>query len=699
MPRVAIVAAAALNQWALDFEGNYARIEESCRRARAAGATLRVGPELEATGYGAYDHHLELDTAQHAWELVARLLAAGATDGLLVDLGMPVRHNAVNYNCRVFLCNGRVVLIRPKTSLADDGNYREPRWFTAWPAGRGALAHYRLPAVVAAAARGGQRKAPFGVASIQTNDTLLAAEICEELFTPRAPNIDLGLTGVEIINNGSASHHELRKLSRRVDLMREATARGGGVYVYANQVGCDGDRLYFDGSAMVIVNGTVRAQTPQFSLKEVDLAVAAVDLDEVASLRGASASRGVQAAETEPFPVVEVDFDLCAPEGARVAVTPAREPTYLSPAEEIANGPASWLWDYLRRSGMGGFFLPLSGGLDSGATAAIVAHMCKLVFDEIEADNSATLRDLRRVVGDEFFRPQSPKEIAGRIFHTAFLASEHSSEKTAELAEALAGEIGAQHHQTGIGGITDALVQSFVGATNQPRGAPLFKSQGGSARESVALQNIQARSRMVLSYMLAQLVGPERAPLLVLSSANVDEALFGYLTKYDCSSGDLNPIGGIAKADLRLFAAWAAEHDALPALRDILGEKPKAELEPLSDNQTDEDDMGMTYDELSVIGRLRKTERLGPLLMFKRLCAEWPERKPEHVAHKTKHFFRSYARNRHKLTVLTPSYHAESYSPDDNRFDMRPFLYPTGFDAQFAAIDASVEMMGKVAPQ
>jgi NAD+ synthase (glutamine-hydrolysing) len=31
--------------------------------------------------------------------------------------------------------------------------------------------------------------------------------------------------------------------------------------------------------------------------------------------------------------------------------------------------------------------------------------------------------------------------------------------------------------------------------------------------------------------------------LLVLGSANVQEALRGYLTKYDCSSADINPIG------------------------------------------------------------------------------------------------------------------------------------------------------------
>lgn len=47
--------------------------------------------------------------------------------------------------------------------------------------------------------------------------------------------------------------------------------------------------------------------------------------------------------------------------------------------------------------------------------------------------------------------------------------------------------------------------------------------------------------------------------LLVLSSANVDEAIRGYFTKYDCSSGDLNPIGGISKTDLKRFIVYAGE--------------------------------------------------------------------------------------------------------------------------------------------
>lgn len=56
----------------------------------------------------------------------------------------------------------------------------------------------------------------------------------------------------------------------------------------------------------------------------------------------------------------------------------------------------------------------------------------------------------------------------------------------------------------------------------------------------------QARLRMVLAYLFAQLLPWVRGRpggLLVLGSSNVDEALRGYFTKYDCSSSDIAPIG------------------------------------------------------------------------------------------------------------------------------------------------------------
>jgi NAD+ synthase (glutamine-hydrolysing) len=39
-------------------------------------------------------------------------------------------------------------------------------------------------------------------------------------------------------------------------------------------------------------------------------------------------------------------------------------------------------------------------------------------------------------------------------------------------------------------------------------------------------------------------------------------------------------------------------------------------------------------------------------------------------------FYNRYRMNRHKAVILPPSVHLLSYSPDDNRYNMRPFLYP-----------------------
>jgi NAD+ synthase (glutamine-hydrolysing) len=113
MPLVAL-ATCNLSQWALDFDGNEARIAEAIRRAKAGGARYLLTPELCTVGYGAEDHFLEADTFRHSWATIAHLLAGDLTDGILVDLGAPVLHCGVRYNCRVFVLNRRIVLIRPK---------------------------------------------------------------------------------------------------------------------------------------------------------------------------------------------------------------------------------------------------------------------------------------------------------------------------------------------------------------------------------------------------------------------------------------------------------------------------------------------------------------------------------------------------------------------------------------------------------
>lgn len=691
------LATCNLNQWALDFEGNRDRIIESIRQAKNLRAMLRVGPELEVCGYGCLDHFGENDVYEQSWQIYAQILTHPETRDIVLDIGMPIIHKSIKYNCRVLSYNGQILYIRPKLHLANDGNYREMRYFTPW--GRVRYHEtYQLPREIAKLT--GQASVVIGDVVLSTLDTRIGAETCEELFTPQSPHVTMALDGVEIITNSLGSHHELRKLDTRLELITEASKKCGGIYLYANQKGCDGDRLYYDGCACIVVNGRMVAQGSQFSLADVEVVAATVNLDEVRSYRNMKSAALQAVSQNKPYHAVHADIEMCPSSRAFDATVHPTKPLskirYHRPEEEIALGPACWLWDYLRRLKTAGFFLPLSGGIDSCATAVIIHSMCRLVVAAIKEGNSTVLADLQLLVKDPTFVPETPQDIANRLFYTSFMGTVNSSLETRLRAKELAEKIGSYHIDMNMDTLVGAVVSVFEVATGKK---PIFKIFGGSQTENLALQNIQARLRMVLSYLFAQLLPWTRQKeggLLVLGSANVDECLRGYLTKYDCSSADLNPIGGISKTDLKAFIAWGEENFEMPILREFLDATPTAELEPITENyvQSDEVDMGMTYEELSVFGRLRKVDKCGPESMFVKLYHEWSQPPynytPEIIAEKVKRFWFFYAINRHKMTTMTPSYHAEQYSPDDNRFDLRPFLINPRFPLASKNIDQLV---------
>lgn len=703
MGQLTTLATCNLNQWALDFEGNRDRIIRSIELAKERGASLRVGPELEITGYGCLDHFAENDVFDQSWQIYGELLNHQSTSDIILDIGMPVVHKSIRYNCRIISYNKKILLIRPKLYLANNGNYREMRYFTPWLRPR-YYESFLLPKEIQVIT--GQSSVTIGDCVVQTPDTKIGAETCEELFTPKSPHIAMALDGVEIFTNSSGSHHELRKLNTRMELILGATKKCGGVYLYANQKGCDGDRLYYDGCASIIVNGKMVAQGSQFSLDDVEVVTATIDLDDVRAYRNQMSAALQSVAESLAYHAIQTHVSISSAVDMfdpTIAVTGPMDVQYSTPEEEISLGPACWLWDYLRRSKTGGFFLPLSGGIDSCATAVIVHSMCRLVVQAIERGNDDVLHDLRALVHDSSFRPTIPQDVAGKLFYLSFMGTSNSSNETRDRAKQLAYDLGSNHVDMNMDTLVSAVIQVFELATGR---RPIYKIFGGSQTENLALQNIQARLRMVLSYLFAQLLPwtqNRMGGLLVLGSANVDECLRGYLTKYDCSSADINPIGGISKTDLKLFIKWARQKYSLPILDLFLDATPTAELEPITADyvQSDEIDMGMSYMELSRFGTLRKVESCGPQSMFIKLFHEWSQPPFNYsaatIADKVKKFWFFYAINRHKMTTMTPSYHAEQYSPDDNRFDLRPFLINPRFPLASKNIDKMVQKIENLA--
>ena len=114
---------------------------------------------------------------------------------------------------------------------------------------------------------------------------------------------------------------------------------------------------------MIICNGNILACGSQFSLSDVEVVTATVDIEDVRTFRS-SPSRGMQSQQAPKYPRIELDVRLskrAEDHGFETKfASEAIDLKYHAPEEEIAMGGACWLWDYLRRSHAAGFFIPLS---------------------------------------------------------------------------------------------------------------------------------------------------------------------------------------------------------------------------------------------------------------------------------------------------------------------------------------------------
>lgn len=110
--------------------------------------------------------------------------------------------------------------------------------------------------------------------------------------------------------------------------------------------------------------------------------------------------------------------------------------------------------------------------------------------------------------------------------------------------------------------------------------------------------NILARLRMIVLYDQSAEFGG-----LVVGTGNKTEVLLGYTTLYGDSACALNPLGDLYKTQVRQLA----RHMGVP--ESILAKPPSADLWP---GQTDEGELGFTYDEVDRLLYLLIDERRTP---------------------------------------------------------------------------------------
>lgn len=158
----------------------------------------------------------------------------------------------------------------------------------------------------------------------------------------------------------------------------------------------------------------------------------------------------------------------------------------LSPEEEIMRYCSLWLWDYLRRvvaagSGIQGFIVPLSGGLDSASVACLVFCLSKLLHYQVYVrKNKAIAEQLGLIFKWTSKEDPTPKDICGQLLRCVYLQTKFSGSDSLERASSLAGLIGAQFESYNFAHLYESIVETAprrVKATEKDPGGVTLQQQ------------------------------------------------------------------------------------------------------------------------------------------------------------------------------------------------------------------------------
>ncbi len=205
------VAAAALNQTPLDWDGNKQNILAAIWAARADGVSVLCLPELCITGCGCEDAFLSPATRETALDVLGEILPA--TEGIVVCLGLPLAFNKATFNAVCLVANGKLLGFSAKRALAGDGIHYEPRWFKPWPAGKRVLARIR------------GAEYPLGDVHFDCGGVRIGFEICEDAWIAERPGAELALDAVRRDLEPQREPFRVRQARRAAALGARGVAR------------------------------------------------------------------------------------------------------------------------------------------------------------------------------------------------------------------------------------------------------------------------------------------------------------------------------------------------------------------------------------------------------------------------------------------------------------------------------------------
>ena len=211
-----------------DCRYNAEQIFTLMREADKQGVKVLCLPELCLTGYTCGDLFLQPALIDGAEEGLATILEATRNLEVVTAVGLPVRVKDRLYNCAAIIQKGIVLGLVPKTHLPNYGEFYEKRYFTPGPEDWGTY--------VPLCGQGDEIWFQAGQLFRCENvpGLTLGFEICEDLWSPEAPSIQMAQAGAVIIGNLSASNDLIGKDAYRRQLVTMQSAKLLCGYVYAS---------------------------------------------------------------------------------------------------------------------------------------------------------------------------------------------------------------------------------------------------------------------------------------------------------------------------------------------------------------------------------------------------------------------------------------------------------------------------------
>ena len=350
-----------------DTEYNAQETIRLMKEAWEKGARIIVFPELGITGYTCSDLFRQDILLNGAKKALKEIVAASkGMDGLFF-VGLPLEVNGKLYNVAAAYSDGDLLGLIPKTYIPNYSEFYEARHFTAAPVGCTSVTWQDGTTV------------PFGTDLLFTCKTMpglkVAAEICEDLWTPNPPSVCHAMHGATLIVNLSASDEVTGKDSYRRDLVKIQSGRLVCGYIYASAgEGESSTDLVFGGHHLIAENGSVLAESERFTNETI---YGDLDIERLVGERRHYTTYDVTA-DTDGY--MEVEYEMASADASfdryvdKAPFVPGRKEEREKRCEEILAIQSMGLKKRMEHTHCKSVVIGISGGLDSTLALLVAAR-------------------------------------------------------------------------------------------------------------------------------------------------------------------------------------------------------------------------------------------------------------------------------------------------------------------------------------